>query len=93
MANNLGQDLWYFLNMFHGLGYSVLFILGIVWLRLILLVVEHALYPRRKTPTHKFVHPLGSFRAGSIEDRENTEFQTGSSSKFVSTREKRNLCA
>jgi hypothetical protein len=49
--------MWYLLDMFHGLGYSILFVLGLVWLWLLLQVVEDALAPQRKG-MHRFVHPL-----------------------------------
>ena len=57
MARRMGEDLWYLLQMCPGLGFSVLFVPGLIWLRLILKVVEEALGPLRK-PAHKFVHPL-----------------------------------
>jgi hypothetical protein len=57
MAHHIREDFWYLLNRFHGLDYSVLFVLGLIWLRLLLQVVEDAIASRRK-PTHRFVHPL-----------------------------------
>ena len=57
MAHHMGEDFWYLLNVFHGLGYSVLFVLGLIWLRILLQVVEDAVAPLRK-PTHRFVHPI-----------------------------------
>lgn len=93
MADHLGQDIWYLLNMLHGLGYSILLIFLIIWLRLILLVIEDVLCPRRKKLSHRFVHPLGSFQTTTVEDGAKGELQRGSPSKLVSTRERKNLCA
>lgn len=82
MANHLGQDIWYLLNMFDGLGYVILFFLLIIWLRLILQVIEDAVSPRQKKPNHRFVHPLGSFRPTTMQDGAKDESQRGSSSRF-----------
>lgn len=91
MADHLGQDIWYLLNMFHSLGYSVLFVLGMIWLRLILRVFEEALCPRKKKLTHRCVHPLGPFRTTRIELESTTESKHPSPSESDST-QKKNLC-
>ena len=57
MAHHMVKDFWYLLTMFHGLGYSALFVLGLIWLRILLQVIEDAVAPLRK-PTQRFVHPV-----------------------------------
>ncbi len=57
MISRFGEDLWYLLTLFQGMGYMVLFVLLMIWIRLLLKVFEDALMPRRKT-SHKFVHPI-----------------------------------
>lgn len=57
MAHRFGEDVWYVLNIFNGIGYMVLFVVVMIWLRLLLHVVEDAVTPLRKRP-HKFVRPL-----------------------------------
>ena len=51
------EDLWNLLAMFRGLGDMVLFLLLIVWARLLLSVFEGALNFSGE-PSHRFVHPL-----------------------------------
>ena len=57
MTQHLGEELWYLLNVFNGMGYMVLFVVAMIWARLLLQVVKDAIAPLRKHP-HKFVHPL-----------------------------------
>jgi len=92
MDHHLGQDIWYLLNMFHSLGYSVLFVLGMIWLRLILKVFEEAMCPRGKKLTHRCVHPLGPLRTSRMVPGLTTELQHTTSSESDSMR-KKNLCA
>lgn len=57
MISRFGENLWYLLTIFQGMGYMVLFVLLMIWVRLLLQVCEDALMPRKKT-SHKFVHPI-----------------------------------
>jgi hypothetical protein len=59
MTHPWGEDLWNLLTMFNGMGYMALFVLAVIWARLLLSVFEEAL-TSRKRPSHKFVHPLPS---------------------------------
>lgn len=59
MVHRFGEDLWYLLTVVNGMGYMVLLIVGMIWVRLLLHVVEDAIAPLRRHP-HKFVHPLRS---------------------------------
>lgn len=51
-----GEDLWNLLTMFNGMGYMALFVLAVIWARLLLSVLEDALTTRNGS-SHKFVHP------------------------------------
>ena len=57
MVHRLGEDVCYVLSMFSGIGYTVLVICALIWLRMLLPVLEEALQHHRERP-HKFVHPL-----------------------------------
>jgi hypothetical protein len=59
MIHHAGEELWYLLRVFHGMGYVALFIVAMIWARLLLEVILDAIAPMRKHP-HKFVHPLPS---------------------------------
>ena len=59
MIHHLGADLLYLLKISDGMGYLILFIVVVIWVRLLLGGVEAAIAPLRTHP-HKFVHPLPS---------------------------------
>jgi hypothetical protein len=76
MNRSWGEDLWNLMTMFNGMGYMALFVLALIWVRLLLSVIEGAL-TSRKRPSHKFVHPLtnpskhtrlGSHGSPDVED-------------------------
>ena len=56
MISRFAENVWDLLAIFNCLGYMVLFVVVMVWLRLMLQVVEDALAPVARR--HTFVHPL-----------------------------------
>jgi hypothetical protein len=62
MINHIGTELWYLLNMFNGMGYMILFVVAMIWVRMLLQVVEVAVVSLRMHP-HDFIHPT----PGSLE--------------------------
>ena len=42
------EEVWYLLNILNGLGYVVVLLLAMIWLRLLLQVVEYAVTPLRR---------------------------------------------
>jgi hypothetical protein len=52
-----GEDLWNLMTMFNGIGYTALFVLAVIWARLLLSVIEGAL-TSGKRHVHRFGHPL-----------------------------------
>ena len=50
MSHSVGEDVSYLLTIFNGLGYMIVFVLAMIWLRLLLRVVEYALAPLGKNP-------------------------------------------
>ena len=57
MTGRLGDDVWYLLTLFNCFGYMVLFVVVLLWLRLMIHVVEDALAPIAKRPPRP-VHPV-----------------------------------
>ena len=57
MAHSIVEDVWYLLTIFNGLGYMIVLVLAMIWLRLLLRVVEYALAPLNKNPL-SLVPPL-----------------------------------
>jgi hypothetical protein len=92
MAHRILEDMWYLLDMFHGLGYSILFVLGLVWLRLLLQVVEDALAPQRKG-MHPFVHPLSNPSSSGPEEMRRCKPQPSEVLPESVSTERRDLCA
>ena len=92
MAHRIWEDMWYLLDMFHGLGYSILFVLGLVWLRLLFQVVENALAPQRKG-THRFVHPLPNPSPSGPEEMPRCKPQPSEVLPESASTERRDLCA
>lgn len=66
------EDISYLLHIFPAVGKTMLFILALVWLRLLVPVVQNELRPLRK-PRHKFGHPLPSQSAGWPEQRDSED--------------------
>jgi len=56
MVRSIVEQVWYLLNVFSGLGYLVVLIFAMVWLRLLLRVVEYVAAPLSNN-TRSIVHP------------------------------------
>jgi hypothetical protein len=56
---SLRRRLAVFIECLYGMEYLVIFILAVIWLRLLHHVIEEAVTPHRKPP-YKFVHPIQS---------------------------------
>jgi hypothetical protein len=56
MTRPWAEDVWNLLTMFNGMGYMALFVLVVIWVRLLLSVLENALTSRKRS-SHQFVHP------------------------------------
>ena len=50
MASRFAEDVWYLLTIFNCVGYMVLLVVIVVWLRLVLHAVEDALVPIARRP-------------------------------------------
>lgn len=92
MAHHMGEDIWYLLNIFNGMGYMVLFVLALIWLRFLLKVAEDALAPLRKR-THRFVHPLPVSPNVPVTDPCRNASQPGIDREPAPVQEKERLCA
>jgi hypothetical protein len=92
MSQHYGADLWYFLNVFEGVGYILVVIFSMIWIRLLLMIIETALRPRKEF-NHKFVHPLPDTAHLTKIGHGGNSYGPTTVDPSSSIKERRSLCA